>query len=79
MPGGAARGGRGNRVGGRGQPRCNQDVHFVENPVEEAEEHGYEEEPTLQNDMDTKAEGHGGEPSQEEQHWLEHYNLDDQE
>jgi hypothetical protein len=33
----------------------------------------------LQNDMDTKAEGHGGEPSQEEQHWLENFNLDDQE
>jgi hypothetical protein len=29
--------------------------------------------------MDTEAEGHGGEPSQEEQHWLENYNLDDQE
>jgi hypothetical protein len=62
---GAARGGRGNHAGSRGQPCCNQDVHFVENPVEEAEEHGYEEEPTLQNDMDTEAEGHGGEPSQE--------------
>jgi hypothetical protein len=49
-----------------------------ETPVEEAEEHGYKEEPKLQNDMDTEAEGHGGEPSQEEQHWLENYNLDDQ-
>jgi hypothetical protein len=80
MPGGAARGGHGNRMGGRGQPHHNQDVHFTENPVEEAEEHGYEEEPMLQNDMDTEqAEGHGGEPSQEKQHWLENYNLDDQE
>jgi hypothetical protein len=79
VPGGAARGGCGNHAGGQGQPRCNQDVHFKENPVEEAEEHGYKEEPMLQNDMDTKAEGHGGEPSQEEQHWLENYNLDDQE
>jgi hypothetical protein len=79
MPGGAARGGCGNRVGGRGQLRRNQDVHFTENPVEEAKEHGYKEEPTLQNDMDTEAEGHSGEPSQEEQHWLENYNLDDQE
>jgi hypothetical protein len=52
---------------------------FTENPVEEAEEHGYKEEPTLRSDMDTKAEGHGEEPSQEEQHWLENYNLDDQE
>jgi hypothetical protein len=65
-------------VDGRGQPHCNQDVHFAENPVEEAKEHGYKEEPMLQSDMDTKAEGHGGEPSQEEQHWLENYNLDDQ-
>jgi hypothetical protein len=79
MPGGAARGGRGNRVGSRGQLHYNQDVHFTENPVEEAKEHGYEEELTLQSNMDTKAEGHGGEPSQEEQHWLENYNLDDQE
>jgi hypothetical protein len=79
MSGGAARGGRGNRMGSQGQPHHNQDVHFAQNPVEEAEEHGYEEEPTLQNDMDTKAEGHGGEPSQEKQHWLENYNLDDQE
>jgi hypothetical protein len=79
MPGGAARGGCGNCMGDRAQPCRNQDVHFTENPVEEAEEHGYEEEPTLQNDMDTKAEGHGGGPSQEEQHWLENYNLDDQE
>jgi hypothetical protein len=79
MPRGAARGGRGNRAGGQGQPCRNQDVHFAENPVEEAEEHGYEEEPTLQNDMDTIAEGHSWEPSQEEQHWLENYNLDDQE
>jgi hypothetical protein len=55
-------------MGGQGQPRHNQDVQFAENPVEDAEEHGYEEEPTLQNDMDTEAEGHGGEPSQEEQH-----------
>jgi hypothetical protein len=75
MPGGAARGGCGNRVGRRGQPHCNQDVHFAENPAVEAKEHGYKEEPMLQNDMDTKAEGHGGEPSQEEQHWLESYNL----
>jgi hypothetical protein len=79
MPGGAARGGHGNRVGGWGQPHRNHDVHFAENRVEEAKEHGYEEEPTLQNDMDTKAKGHSGEPSQEEQHWLENYNLDDQE
>jgi hypothetical protein len=79
MPGGAARGGRGNRTGGQGQLRRNQDVHFTENPVEEAEEHGYKEEPMLQNDMDTEAEWNGGEPSQEEQHWLENYNLDDQE
>jgi hypothetical protein len=78
VPEGAARGGRGNRAGGRGQPRGNQDVHFAENPVE-AEEHGYKEEPTLQIDMDPKAKGHSGEPSQEEQHWLENYNLDDQE
>jgi hypothetical protein len=33
----------------------------------------------LQSDMDTKAEGHSGETSKEEQHWLENYNLDDQE
>jgi hypothetical protein len=33
----------------------------------------------LQSDMDAKAEGHSGEPSQEEQHWLENYNLVDQE
>jgi hypothetical protein len=33
----------------------------------------------LQSDMDTKAKEHGEEPSQEEQHWLENYNLDDQE
>jgi hypothetical protein len=79
MPGGAARGGCGNRTGGRGQQHHNQDVHFMENPVEEAEEHGYEEEPMLQNDMDTEAKGYGGEPSQEAQHWLENYNLDDQE
>jgi hypothetical protein len=79
VPGGAARGGHGNRAGSQGQLHRNQDVHFAENPVEEAEEHGYKEEPTLQNDMDTKAEGHGGEPTQEEQHWLENYNLDDQE
>jgi hypothetical protein len=80
MPGGAARGGRGNCMGGWGQPCCNQDVYFAENPVEEAKEHGYKEELMLQNDMDTKAKGHGGEPSsQEEQHWLENYNLDDQE
>jgi hypothetical protein len=79
MPRGAARGGRGNREGGWGQPRSNQDVHFAENPAEEAKEHGYKEEPMLQNDMDTKAKGHGGEPSQEEKHWLENYNLDDQE
>jgi hypothetical protein len=79
MPGGAARGGRGNHVGSRGQPRCNQAVYFTENPVEEAKEHGYEEEPTLQNDMDTEVKRHSGEPSQEEQHWLENYNLDDQE
>jgi hypothetical protein len=79
VPGGAARGGCGNCACGRGQPRSNQDVHFTENPVEEAEEHGYEEEPTLRNNMNTKAEGHGGEPSQEEQHWLENNNLDDQE
>jgi hypothetical protein len=79
VPGVAARGGCGNRAGGRRHPRRNQDVHFAENPAEEAEEHGYEEEPMLQNDMDTEAEGHGGEPSQEEQHWLENYNLDDQE
>jgi hypothetical protein len=71
VPAGAARGGRGNCTGGWGQPRCNQDVHFTENPVEEAEEHGYEEELTLQSNMDTKAKGHSGEPSQEEQHWLE--------
>jgi hypothetical protein len=79
VPGGAARGGCGNRAGSRGQPHRNQDVHFAENPVEEAKEHGYEEEPMLQSDMDTKAKGHGGEPSQEQQHWLENYNLDDQE
>jgi hypothetical protein len=79
VPGGAARGGCGNRAGCRGQPRRNQDVHFAENPVEEAKEHGYKEEPMLQTDMDAKAEGHGGETSQEEQHWLENYNLDDQE
>jgi hypothetical protein len=78
-PGFRPRGGRGNCAGGRGQPRCNQDVHFVENPVEEAEEHGSEEEPTLQNNMDTEVEGHSGEPSQKEQHWLENCNLDDQE
>jgi hypothetical protein len=66
-------------MGGRGQPHHNQDVHFAANPVGEAEEHGYEEEPMSQSDMDAKAEGHGGEPSQEEQHWLENYNLDDQE
>jgi hypothetical protein len=40
VPGGAAREGRGNHVGSRGQLRCNQDVHFAENLVEEAEEHG---------------------------------------
>jgi hypothetical protein len=79
VPGGATRGGRGTRAGGWGQPRHNQDVHFAENLVDEAKEHGYEEEPMLQSDMDTKAKGHGGEPSQEEQHWLENYNLDDQE
>jgi hypothetical protein len=78
-PGGATRGGHGNRAGGWGQPRRNQDVHFTKNPVEEAKEHGYEEEPTLQSNMDTEAKGHGGEPIQEEQHWLENYNLDDQE
>jgi hypothetical protein len=33
----------------------------------------------LQSNMDTKAKGHSGKPSQEEQHWLENYNLDDQE
>jgi hypothetical protein len=45
MPGGAAREGRANHMGGWGLPRCNQDVHFAENPVEEAKEHGYKEEP----------------------------------
>jgi hypothetical protein len=79
LPGVAARGGRGNRAGGRGQPCRNQDVHFRENPVEEAKEHGCKEKPMLQSDMDAEAKEHGGEPSQEEQHWLENYNLDDQE
>jgi hypothetical protein len=63
VPRGAARGGRANCVGGRGQPRCYQDVHFVENPVVEAEEHGYEEEPTLQNNMETKPRGTVGNPT----------------
>jgi hypothetical protein len=79
VPGGAARGGRGNHAGGWGQPRRSQHVHFTENPEEEAKEHGYEEKPMLQSDMGTEAKGHSGEPSQEEQHWLENYNLDDQE
>jgi hypothetical protein len=83
FPSKCARGGSQGRTwkprGWPGTAHRNQDVHFTENPVEEAEEHGYKEEPMLQNDMDTEAEGHGGEPSQEEQHWLENYNLDDQE